>query len=95
MWARGGVCREGGRVPLPWTEDPALNHGFSLADPAAEPWLPQPAGWGTHAIELQQLDPDSSLALVTKALEMRRLLWKNEFFGPNDGGTWRIGPGIC
>ncbi len=30
MWARGGVCRDGARVPLPWTEDAALNHGFSL-----------------------------------------------------------------
>ncbi|MDI3213214.1 alpha-amylase family glycosyl hydrolase [Arthrobacter sp. AL12] len=90
MWARGGVCRDGARVPLPWTGDPAFNHGFSLADPAAEPWLPQPADWGTHAIELQQQDPESSLALVTRALEMRRLLWKNEVFGPDDGGTWRV-----
>ncbi|CAI3793846.1 alpha-amylase family glycosyl hydrolase [Pseudarthrobacter sp. MM222] len=98
MWARGGVCRDGARVPLPWTEDAALNHGFSLSEPAAEPWLPQPAGWGAHAIELQQRDPESTLALVTKALEMRRLLWKNEVFAPNDGGTWRVEPGnllIC
>ena len=49
MWARGGVCRDGARVPLPWTEDAALNHGFSLGEPAADPWLPIPAGWGTHA----------------------------------------------
>lgn len=98
MWARGGVCRDGARVPLPWTEDAALNHGFSLAEPATKPWLPQPAGWGTHAIERQQQDPESSLALVTKALEMRRLLWKNEVFGPNHGGTWRVETGnllIC
>lgn len=103
MWARGGVCRDGARVPLPWTADAGLNHGFSLAEAAAAvrasaPWLPQPEGWGTHAIELQQQDPESPLALVTKALEMRRLLWKNEVFGPNDGGTWRVEPGnllIC
>jgi alpha-glucosidase len=65
---------------------------------AAEPWLPQPDGWGAHAIELQQQDPESSLALVTKALELRRLLWKNEVFGPNDGGIWRVEAGnllIC
>jgi alpha-glucosidase len=92
MWARGGVCRDGARVPLPWTEGAALSHGFSLIEPAAEPWLPQPAGWGTHAIELQQQDPDSTLALVTAALELRRKLWKNEVFGPNDGGTWRVEP---
>ncbi len=99
MWARGGVCRDGARVPLPWTADAALNHGFSLAEPAAEPWLPvSPTGWGTHAIELQQQDPESPLALVTKALELRRLLWKNEVFGPDDGGTWRVEAGnllIC
>lgn len=32
------------------------------------------------------------------APEMRRLLWKNEVFGPNDDGTWRVEPGnllIC
>lgn len=98
MWARGGVCRDGARVPLPWTEDPELNYGFSLAEPAAGPWLPQPGGWGTPAIERQQQDSESSLALVTRALKMRRLLWKNEVFGPNDGGTWRVEPGnllIC
>lgn len=98
MWARGGVCRDGARVPLPWTEDAAMNQGFSLTEPAAEPWLPQPADWGTHAIQLQQQDPDSPLALVTKALDMRRLLWKTEVFRPNDGGTWRVEAGnllIC
>ena len=29
---------------------------------------------------------------------MRRLLWKNEVFGPKDGGTWRVEAGnllIC
>ena len=35
MWARGGVCRDGARVPLPWTADAALSHGFSLAEAAA------------------------------------------------------------
>jgi alpha-glucosidase len=93
MWARGGVCRDGARVPLPWTEDAALNHGFSLSEPAGEPWLPQPAGWGAQAIELQQRDPDSTLALVTAALELRRQLWKNEVFTADDGGTWRVEPG--
>jgi alpha-glucosidase len=98
MWARGGVCRDGARVPLPWTEDAARNHGFSLTEHAAEPWLPVPSGWGEQAIERQQQDPESMLRLVTAALEMRRKLWKNEVFGPNDGGTWRVAPGnllIC
>ena len=103
MWARGGVCRDGARVPLPWTADDALSHGFSLTEAAAAvqasvPWLPQPEGWGSHAVELQQQDSESSLALVTKALELRRLLWKNEVFGPDDGGAWRVEAGnllIC
>ncbi|MDI3242222.1 alpha-amylase family glycosyl hydrolase [Arthrobacter sp. AL05] len=102
MWARGGVSRDGARVPLPWTEDAALSHGFSRAETVAvkspTPWLPIPAGWGTHAIELQQQDPASSLALVTNALRLRRLLWNNEVFGPDDGGTWRVEAGnllIC
>ena len=98
MWARGGVSRDGTRVPLPWTENPSLSHGFLLAEAAAEPWLPQPAGWSTHAVERQQRDPEFSLSLVTMALEMRRLLWKNEVFGPDDGGIWRIEAGnllIC
>ena len=94
MWARGGVCRDGARVPLPWTADAAMSHGFSLTETAAAvqasaPWLPVPADWGAHAVVLQQEDPESSLALVTKALDMRRLLWKNEVFGPHDGGAWR------
>lgn len=94
MWARGGVCRDGARVPLPWTVDSSLNHGFSLGSyAAAEPWLPVPAGWGGHAVELQEQDPDSVLNLAKAALELRRKLWKNEVFTTGDGGTWRVEAG--
>ena len=100
MWARGGVCRDGARVPLPWTEDAALNHGFALegSSAAATAWLPIPADWGTHAIERQELDPLSALNLTTAALELRRQLWKNEVFTTVAGGTWHIEAGnllIC
>jgi alpha-glucosidase len=98
MWARGGVCRDGARVPLPWTDDAAQNHGFSLAEPSAVPWLPVPAGWGTHAIEGQEQDPQSALNLTKAVLELRRQLWKNEVFTADDGGTWRVEAGnllIC
>ena len=96
MWARGGVCRDGARVPLPWTADAALRHDFSLIETGAQPWLPQPEDWGKHAIEHQEQDPESPpLALVTKTLELRRLLWKTEVLGPNDGGAWRSRPGTC
>jgi alpha-glucosidase len=40
MWARGGVTRDGARVPLPWTADAASNYGFSLVESPADPWLP-------------------------------------------------------
>ncbi|MGO4806424.1 alpha-amylase family glycosyl hydrolase [Arthrobacter sp. 2MCAF15] len=98
MWARGGVCRDGARVPLPWTDDATMNHGFSLAGTAAEPWLPVPSGWGTHSVERQEQDPQSALNLTKTALELRRQLWKNEIFTANDGGSWRVEPGhllIC
>ncbi|CAN7245794.1 alpha-amylase family glycosyl hydrolase [Arthrobacter sp. LjRoot14] len=98
MWVRGGITRDGARVPLPWTEDPALNHGFSLSPQAAEPWLPQPAGWGRHAIETQQQDPGSTLALVTAAVGLRRQLWERGVFTEHDGGSWRVEDGnllIC
>jgi alpha-glucosidase len=98
MWARGGVCRDGARVPLPWTEDTTLNHGFSLSDSAGEPWLPIPADWGIHAIERQEQHPESALNLTKAALELRRQLWKNEVFTADDGGSWRVEAGnllIC
>jgi alpha-glucosidase len=85
-------------VPLPWTEDAALNHGFSLDEPAANTWLPIPAGWGTHAVERQEEDPQSPLTLTKAALELRRQLWKNEIFTADDGGSWRVEAGnllIC
>ncbi|WP_239437243.1 alpha-amylase family glycosyl hydrolase [Arthrobacter alpinus] len=102
MWDRGGVCRDGARVPLPWTADPALNHGFSLAGsatvPAVEPWLPIPSGWGAHAIELQQSNDESSLALTISALELRRKLLAMGILGTDDAGSWRVEAGnllIC
>ena len=51
--------RDGCRVPLPWTADPAGSFGFSPVD--VEPWLPQPAGWGSWGADAQALDPDSML----------------------------------
>ena len=93
MWARGGVCRDGARVPLPWTEGAALNHGFTLAEASGEPWLPMPASWGSYAIELQENEPESALNLTRAALELRRQLWKTEVFTADDGGSWRVEPG--
>jgi alpha-glucosidase len=80
-------------VPLPWTEDPVSNHGFSLPEPAAQPWLPQPAGWGRYAVERQQQDRESGLNLTRTALELRRQLWEKGVFTADDGGTWRVEAG--
>jgi alpha-glucosidase len=92
MWARGGVTRDGARVPLPWTEDPAGSHGFSAVG-GAPSWLPTPDGWGTRAVERQQRDPGSHLALTTQAIALRRRLWADGTFTANDGGTWRVQEG--
>lgn len=93
MWERGGITRDGARVPLPWTADPARNHSFSLAEPASRPWLPQPAMWGRQAVELQEQDPDSMLALATRAIAQRRSLREDGTFRADDGGTWRVEAG--
>ncbi|WP_426766028.1 alpha-amylase family glycosyl hydrolase [Pseudarthrobacter sp. 1G09] len=97
MWARGGITRDGTRVPLPWTAEPARAHGFSLpsrlSGPPADPWLPVPEDWGRHAIELQQQDPDSMLALATRAIAVRRQLWEDGTFTADDGGTWHVQDG--
>lgn len=93
MWARGGISRDGARVPLPWTESPDANHGFSVGSLAAAPWLPQPAYWGLYAVDIQQQDPDSMLALVTAAVGLRRQLWEEGVFTEDDGGSWRVEEG--
>jgi alpha-glucosidase len=60
---------------------------------AAAPWLPQPAGWGSYAVETQQQDPGSMLALVTAAVGLRRQLWEQGVFTADDGGSWRVEDG--
>ena len=69
----GGVDpgRDGCRVPLPW-RGTASPFGFSADGAAAEPWLPQPAGWAALTVQAQQSDPASMLWLYTQALRIRR-----------------------
>jgi alpha-glucosidase len=73
MWLRsGGVDpgRDGCRVPLPWsgTQTP---FGFS-PNPAAQPWLDQPADWAPLSVEAQIDDPESMLSLYRTGLSIRR-----------------------
>ncbi|WP_394836116.1 glycoside hydrolase family 13 protein [Pendulispora rubella] len=75
MWHRTGNVdpgRDGCRVPLPWAGD-APPFGFSPSETKA-PWLPQPATWKAHTVELQMGDPSSMLELYRTALRLRRSL---------------------
>ncbi|WP_303325191.1 glycoside hydrolase family 13 protein [Actinomyces radicidentis] len=65
--------RDGCRVPLPWTES-GSSHGFG-PDGGAEPHLPQPAGWGSHAVDVEAADPESTLSLYREGLRLRPELW--------------------
>lgn len=93
MWERGGVSRDGARVPLPWTVAPEKSHGFSLVDSPSSPWLPLPSSWGASAVEVHQADEHSTLRLVTSALELRRQLAFKGVLDSNDAGVWRVGNG--
>jgi alpha-glucosidase len=87
-WLRSGVTRDGARVPMPWTSDPAGAHGFSSA-PAAQPWLPVPAdgGWGDLSVAAQSGRPDSTLELCRRALALRRRLHAEGRLTPDDATT--------
>ncbi|WP_183408259.1 glycoside hydrolase family 13 protein [Nocardioides pocheonensis] len=63
--------RDGCRVPLPWVGS-APSYGFSAADAAAEPWLPQPGDWGPLTVAAQDQDPASTLGLYRECLRLRR-----------------------
>lgn len=68
--------RDGCRVPLPWTADPATRFGFSSprekGGVPAPAWLPQPLWWGQYAVDAQLGDPGSMLCLYRTALSLRR-----------------------
>jgi alpha-glucosidase len=84
MYFRSGGTdpgRDGCRVPLPWAAG-APYAGFGSRE---EPWLPQPVGWPSYAVDRQRDDPASMLALYRRAIALRPL------FG--DGPlTWRPAP---
>jgi alpha-glucosidase len=90
MWARGGISRDGCRVPLPWRRDPAGTYGFSPVG-SAPPWLPVPAGWGRYAAEAAEADPASTLHLCRAALALRRRLHAAGVLDPGDAVTWEVG----
>ncbi|MET0461099.1 MAG: alpha-amylase family glycosyl hydrolase [Ilumatobacteraceae bacterium] len=66
--------RDGCRVPLPWTAEPAGSYGFSPARGTAAPWLPQPDDWGRYAADVQDGDDGSMLELYRRLVARRRTL---------------------
>lgn len=66
------IGRDGCRVPLPWATSSA---SFGFGGPAH---LPQPAWFAAHAVDVQDADPSSSLALYRRALAVRRRLQSGE-----------------
>ena len=101
MWTRGGVSRDGARVPLPWTMAPDCSYGFSSAfssafspafssGTAAEPWLPTPPSWGLQSVEARRNEQDSTLHLVIEAIRLRKQLIDKEIFQPDDAVAWHV-----
>jgi alpha-glucosidase len=66
------IGRDGCRVPLPWTSDPASSCGFSPASSTAACWMPQPADWAAYGADSQAADPASMLALYRELTALRR-----------------------
>ena len=68
--------RDGCRVPLPWKSNSKGAFGFSDNEKLTpnDSWLPQAGNWGDFSVEAQDTDPNSSLNLYRKALEIRKSL---------------------
>ncbi len=89
-WVRSGRTergRDGARVPMPWsgTQPP---FGFTTGRAS---WLPMPPGWEQRTVEAQQNDPDSTLRLYRRALQLRGSL--PELSGPDF--EWASAPAGC
>jgi alpha-glucosidase len=59
--------RDGARTPMPWLRE-APQAGFS----AARPWLPVPPAHAALAVDAQERDADSTLALARRVIALRR-----------------------
>lgn len=86
VWERSGHTergRDGCRVPMPWSGDvPAF--GFSER---ADTWLPMPPEWASLTVQRQSEEPESTLSLYRRAIEIRR-----EQTGFDDSIQWLPAP---
>lgn len=72
IWIRSQgaeLGRDGCRVPLPWKSDA---HAYGFTSGEAEPWLPQPAVFGSLAVDVQDGVAGSTLTLHRAAIAARR-----------------------
>jgi len=84
--------RDGARVPLPWSGDKPP-FGFT----SGKPWLPLQEQWSKYTVEAESKDPESSLNLYKKALQLRKKIFvdsgevswkeKGEVLSYKRGGT--------
>jgi alpha-glucosidase len=73
IWENSGHAergRDGERVPLPWSGD-RPPFGFTTGDST---WLPMPADWAGRTAQDQAADPDSTLTLYRRTVQLRRKL---------------------
>lgn len=64
------VGRDGCRVPIPWKAK-APAYGFG-PDGSSNTWLPQPDSFARYAIDIEEKDPLSTLALYRRVLKLRQ-----------------------
>ncbi len=80
--------RDGCRVPLPWAADRHALGGNSFGFGSDGAHLPQPDWFGDFAVDVQEADPTSSLAMYRQALELRASLTAT----PPGEFEWVAGP---
>jgi len=76
-WKMSGYLdrgRDGCRVPLPWSSNPAGAFGFSNKDSLTpdQAWLPQPPWWGGFSVDSQDGVEGSTLSMYREALAIRK-----------------------
>ena len=74
MSGRSDRGRDGCRVPLPWSRNPAGAFGFSNNNALTpdQAWLPQSPWWGGFSVDSQEGVEGSTLSMYREALAIRK-----------------------